>query len=243
MNANCLHNIFKFNCTSHERRSVKLIQPKRRNTSYGLRSFSYLGSKLWNDIVNSDPGIANCDFDDLMDFLKHWEGPNMNEGFPYVWHFTRLNVLLFYGIFTFILLCYELLLRSSITFMCISPLHCIYHAPSRILAFWLMLSILCTTINKVYLILRWWFETPSPSLWSHCNGHWFINYHTGYHGISCLVFGSAKKSETKWSISWYFLQIIFQYRSVNTYIGATLVIILPSSLKTMSGHDVDNIKE
>ena len=26
MNANCLHNIFKFNCTSHERRSVKLIQ-------------------------------------------------------------------------------------------------------------------------------------------------------------------------------------------------------------------------
>ena len=36
MNANCLHNIFKVNCTSHERRSVKLIQPKRRTTSYGL---------------------------------------------------------------------------------------------------------------------------------------------------------------------------------------------------------------
>ena len=46
-----------------------------------------------------------------------------------------------------------LFLRSSITFMCISPLHCIYHAPSRILAFWLMLSVLCTTINKAYLIL------------------------------------------------------------------------------------------
>ena len=43
MNANCLHNIFKFNCTSYERRSVKLIQPKRRTTSYRLRSFSYLG--------------------------------------------------------------------------------------------------------------------------------------------------------------------------------------------------------
>ena len=31
--------------------------------------------------------------------------------------------------------------------------HGIYHAPSRILAFWLMLSVLCTSINKVYLIL------------------------------------------------------------------------------------------
>ena len=87
MNANYLHNIFKSNCTSHERRSVKLIQPKRRTTSYGLRSFSYLGSKLWYDIVNSEPGIVNCDFDDLMYFLKHWKGPNMNEDFPYVWHF------------------------------------------------------------------------------------------------------------------------------------------------------------
>ena len=103
MNANCLHNIFKFKCTSHERRSVKLIQPKRRTSSYGLRSFSYRGSKLWNDIVNSEPGIANCDFDDLMDFLKHWKGPNMNEDFPYVWHFITLNLLLFYRIFTFYL--------------------------------------------------------------------------------------------------------------------------------------------
>ena len=115
MNANCLHNIFKFNCTSHERRSVKLIQSKRRTTSYGLRPFSYLRSQLWNDIVNSDPGMATCDFNDLMDFLKHWEGPNMNEGFPYVWHFTTLNALSFYRIFA--LSYFELFLRSSITFM------------------------------------------------------------------------------------------------------------------------------
>ena len=39
--------------------------------------------------------------------------------------------------------------------MYVSPLHCIYYAPSRILAFWLMLSVLCTTINKVYLILSY----------------------------------------------------------------------------------------
>ena len=51
--------------------------------------------------------------------------------------------------------CYDLFLRSSITFMCISPLHCIYHAPSCILAFWLKLSVLCTTKNKVYPILSY----------------------------------------------------------------------------------------
>ena len=50
---------------------MKLIQPNRRTTSYGLRLLSYLGSKLWNDVVNSDPGIANCDFKDLMDFLPY----------------------------------------------------------------------------------------------------------------------------------------------------------------------------
>ena len=78
---------FKFNSTSHERRSDKLIQPKRRTTSNGLRSFSYLGSKLWNDLVNSDPAIANCDFNEIMVYLKQWEDPDMNDSFPYVWFF------------------------------------------------------------------------------------------------------------------------------------------------------------
>ena len=35
--------------------------------------------------------------------------------------------------------------------MYIAPLHCIYSAPSRILAFWLMLSVLRTTLNKAFL--------------------------------------------------------------------------------------------
>ena len=37
--------------------------------------------------------------------------------------------------------------------MYIAPLHCIYSAPSRILAFWLMLSVLRTTLNKAFFIL------------------------------------------------------------------------------------------
>ena len=88
INANCLHGVFKFNSTSHEQGSDKLIQPKRRTSSNGLRSFSYLGSKLWNDLVNSDPAIANCDFNEIMVFLKQWEAPDMNDSFPYVWIFS-----------------------------------------------------------------------------------------------------------------------------------------------------------
>ena len=71
INANCLHGVFKFNSASHERRSDKLIQPKRRT----------------NDLVNSDPAIANCDFNEIMVYLKQWEGPDINDSFPYVFFF------------------------------------------------------------------------------------------------------------------------------------------------------------
>ena len=108
INANCLHGVFTFNSTSHERRSDKLIQPKRRTTSNGLRSFSYLGSKLWNDLVNSDPAIANCDFNEIMVYLKQWEGPDMNDSFPYLWFFMLVNVLYFIAWIVFLTLSYFL---------------------------------------------------------------------------------------------------------------------------------------
>ena len=51
--------------------------------------------------------------------------------------------------------------------MYIIPLHCIYSAPSRILAFWLMLSVLRTTLNKAflsYLILTSYGEQMPPAI-------------------------------------------------------------------------------
>ena len=44
-----------------------------------------------------------------------------------------------------------------LTFMYILILHCIFLAPiySHILAFWLMLSVVKTTLNKCYLILSY----------------------------------------------------------------------------------------
>ena len=70
MNAECLHDLFQFNNTTYDTRSHKLIQPNRKTTSNGLRTFSYLGSKLRNDLVNSEPAIANVEFDELIEILK-----------------------------------------------------------------------------------------------------------------------------------------------------------------------------
>ena len=147
MNAECLRDLFKFNNTTYETRSHKLIQPQRKTTSNRLRTFSYLGSKLWNDLVNSEPAIANVEFDELIEFKKTCECPNTNDGFPYVWYVPCL-------IFVCILrTTFYLCLILRIPYFIYILLHCKYSASSRILAFWLMLSVLNTTLNKVYLIL------------------------------------------------------------------------------------------
>ena len=43
------------------RKKVILIQPKRRTTTYGLKSVSYLGSKLWNDHPFDMTDVSNFD--------------------------------------------------------------------------------------------------------------------------------------------------------------------------------------
>ena len=48
LNPSCLHDMFTKNEVVYDLRTQKLEQPKRRTTTYGLRTFSYLGSKLWN---------------------------------------------------------------------------------------------------------------------------------------------------------------------------------------------------
>ena len=43
LNAECLHGIFKTRVVPYDLRTTNLVQPKRQSTTYGLRSFSYLG--------------------------------------------------------------------------------------------------------------------------------------------------------------------------------------------------------
>ena len=52
LNPKCISDLFELKSTSYSfRNNVKVLQPKRRTTTYGLRTISYTGVKLWNDLL------------------------------------------------------------------------------------------------------------------------------------------------------------------------------------------------
>ena len=167
-NAPCFHDIFVLQEVPYDLRIQKLEQPNRRTTNYGLRTFSYLGSKLWNEFLSDFNYTCDTDLDGLKFFLKHWEGPSLDPTYRnYVW--TLLADLLFGAgvLHGWYFICFDLtfytciILIPSFISMYTMTLHCIYCTfQSRILACWLMLSVAKTTINKVHLILLF---IPYPS--------------------------------------------------------------------------------
>ena len=61
-NSECLHDMFmKKEINYFLRKNVILDQPKRTTTTYGLRSVSYLGSKLWNEHPFAFTDLSNVD--------------------------------------------------------------------------------------------------------------------------------------------------------------------------------------
>ena len=54
-----------------------LEQPKKRTTNYGLRSYSYLASKLWNDLPSHLQDLSNNDVIDFKLRLKQCNGMNL----------------------------------------------------------------------------------------------------------------------------------------------------------------------
>ena len=75
LNAPCLHDMFKNNDTPYDVRATKLEQPLRRTTNYGLRTFSYIGSRLWNLLVQEYPEVPHMDLGQFKSLLKMWTGP------------------------------------------------------------------------------------------------------------------------------------------------------------------------
>ena len=50
MNAKCLNDMFSVKQNEYSmRQAVKLVQPRKKTTTVGLKTVSYLGAKLWND--------------------------------------------------------------------------------------------------------------------------------------------------------------------------------------------------
>ena len=76
LNPSCLHDLFTKNEVVYDLRTHKLEQPKRRTTTYGLRTFSYLGSKLWNLLASEYSEVNDIDYERLKFLIKYWAGPN-----------------------------------------------------------------------------------------------------------------------------------------------------------------------
>ena len=88
-NAACLHDMFHVNEVPYEMRWNKIIQPKMKTTTHGLRSFSYLGAKLLNGLSKEIPEVYDLqtEFTEYMmkNFIKCWEGPMIDNIYAYVW--------------------------------------------------------------------------------------------------------------------------------------------------------------
>ena len=72
LNSSCLHDLFTKNEVVYDMRTQKLEQPKRMTTTYRLRTFLYLGSKLWNLLASE---VNDIDYERLKFLIKYWAGP------------------------------------------------------------------------------------------------------------------------------------------------------------------------
>jgi len=85
LNPPCLNGLYKINVFPYEnRKSIKLVQPLRDTTTYGLRTLSYTGAKLWNDLPFPLNDISEMGVHDFKNILSTWEGPDDDGSFHYV---------------------------------------------------------------------------------------------------------------------------------------------------------------
>ena len=80
LNPPCLNDMFTPKYVPYQLRdSILLEQSRCRTTTYGLRSMSYIGAKLWNDLPNDFK--ATTDFTDFKRMLQTWTGPDLDDPF------------------------------------------------------------------------------------------------------------------------------------------------------------------
>ena len=76
LNPVCIRDMFENKNTNYSFRDPsKIIQIKRNTTTYGLRSFTYFGSKLWNELPIDFKELI--DITDFKEQLRHWDGPDI----------------------------------------------------------------------------------------------------------------------------------------------------------------------
>ena len=85
LNPPCMNELFEIKETPYSMRNpLKIIQPSKRTTTFGLKSISYLGPKLWNDLKIDFNDVPNMSIDAFKTFLKSWNGPSLDFTCHYV---------------------------------------------------------------------------------------------------------------------------------------------------------------
>ena len=117
LNPPCLNDILSQKCVPCRMRDSSMIeQPKRRTTTFGLRSFSYVGAKMWNELPTYLK--ETTDLNDFKSLLDTWNGPDLiDTTFSYLWYtvFMSTNLYSLY-IVLYRVTHLNLNLYSSITF-------------------------------------------------------------------------------------------------------------------------------
>ena len=60
-----------------------LVQPKKETTNFGLRTISYLGSRLWNELPFDLKNVSDTDISVFKSRLKQWKGANIDNMYSF----------------------------------------------------------------------------------------------------------------------------------------------------------------
>ena len=95
LNPPCLNDIFSKKCVPYRMRDSSIIeQPKRRTTTFGLRSFSYVGAKMWNELPTYLK--ETTDLNHFKSLLDTWNGPDLiDTTFSYLWYTVFMSTNLY----------------------------------------------------------------------------------------------------------------------------------------------------
>ena len=89
LNPPYLNKLFEIKDSPYDtQKSIQLVQTLCQTTTYGLRTISYTGAKLWNDLPFQIDDITELDVHDFKDILKSWEGVDCEDP-PY--HYVCTN--------------------------------------------------------------------------------------------------------------------------------------------------------
>ena len=78
-NPPCPHDLFEINKADYLMLNpMRLIQPKRGTTNYDIRTVSYIGANIWNQLPFIGNDTLRMSASKFKQLLNAWNGPDLN---------------------------------------------------------------------------------------------------------------------------------------------------------------------